>query len=313
MNMNEEVLASVRVLVAIAKADGKIHPNEEQAISNALEGADMPGGVTAQTLLASNVDVDDALAVIKDPELQRRTLEAACAMVYVDHDASPDEKKLLEKVRSKFNLEQPSGFIEGFKREMKQDFSPMSIDKINDAAVRDAEVEHCVRRFAIRSAILGALPFPMLGEFCVVFNESRMLSVIACIYGHPMDKTFWKAFAANLLGLGISRLAVTSLMKLVPGWGSVVGATGSFATTYGLGRAAKAYFESGEKADPALLKDVFKTAKQEGVALAKETKSDIDAAKVSFEKEKEKLDSELRTGAITEEQYADKLVKLDGG
>lgn len=310
--MNEEILASVRVLVAIAKADGKIHQNEEQAISNALEGAELPSGITAQSLLGSNVDLDAALARITSPELRTRTLSAACAMVYVDHEASPEEKQMLEKVRSAFGLEQPTGFVEGFKRELKQDLLTGSIDKISDAAVRDAEVEHCARRFAIRSAILGALPFPMLGEFGVCFNEARMLRVIAYMYGHQMDATFWKAFAGNILGLGLSRFAVTSLMKLVPGWGSVVGATGSFATTYGLARAAKAYFESGEKADPSLLKDVFKTAKSDGVELAKETRAQIDEAKTSFEKEKAKLDADLAAGKINEEQYAEKLVTIGG-
>ena len=34
--MNEEVLAGIKLLVALAKADGHLHENEEAAIKNAM-------------------------------------------------------------------------------------------------------------------------------------------------------------------------------------------------------------------------------------------------------------------------------------
>lgn len=49
--MNEEVFAGIKVLVALAQADGKIHENERAAIENAIDGSDLPAGATVGALL----------------------------------------------------------------------------------------------------------------------------------------------------------------------------------------------------------------------------------------------------------------------
>jgi uncharacterized protein (DUF697 family)/uncharacterized tellurite resistance protein B-like protein len=309
--MNEEILASIRVLVAIARADGTIHPNERAAVENAIGDAVLPGNVKLQTLLDENVDVAAQLARITTPEVRARTYEAACAMVYVDGDADTAEKRILEQIRSAFGLAEERGFVETLKKELRQDWSPSTIEKIDDAAKRDDEVQRAIGRFARRSAVLGAFPLPLVGEFLISFLEFRMLSVLAALYGHRWDAAYWKAAVPSIAGVGLSRFAVQSLVKLVPGWGSAVGLTASYATTYALGKAAVVYYEKGEAVDPADLKAVFATARKEGVLLAENMRSEIDAEKASFEKAKASLDADLAAGKLTETEYAARIVSLE--
>ena len=54
--MNEELFAGIKVLVALAQADGKIHENELAAIENAIDGSDLPAGETVGSLLESTID-----------------------------------------------------------------------------------------------------------------------------------------------------------------------------------------------------------------------------------------------------------------
>ena len=49
-----EVLAGIRVLVCIAKADGVLHAEEEKALASAFEASPLPEGITLDGLLGEN-------------------------------------------------------------------------------------------------------------------------------------------------------------------------------------------------------------------------------------------------------------------
>jgi uncharacterized protein (DUF697 family) len=306
--VNDEILASLRLLVAVAKADGKIHPDEELAIASSLEGAELPKGMTVASLLASEIDVDLEMTKIKTREVQRRTLQVASAMVYMDREASSSEKKILDKMREAFDLEAVDTFTPSWLDEESADEAGTA--HIDDPDLRSKRVDDDIAATALWSAVWGAIPLPLFGEVVIMVSEVRLLQNIARRYGHKTDEAFWKAFAANLVGVGVSRFAVQSLMKLVPGWGSIAGASGSYATTWALGKAAKLYFEKGEKVDPKALKEAFKGLREEGLSQAKESRQQIEAERKRIEQATADLDADLKSGKISESAYTEKLAAL---
>jgi uncharacterized protein (DUF697 family) len=307
--MKEEVLAGIKVLVALAKADGHLHDNEAIAIRNALDGADLGPDVTTEKLLEESIDLDAEIGKIRSNETRRSTFEAACAMVYVDGEAAESERAILEKLRKGWEVQRTQSAVERMTKALKQDWLPSTIAPVDDPVKRDRAIDDLVLRSCIRAAIFGAIPVPFVGEFLVSFVGIQTLQSIGALYGHTRDAAFWKAFAGNFAGATAARIAVVSLMKLVPGWGSVVGATGAYAATWALARATRHYFEKGAAMDPSALREVFAQARKEGSAKAKEASAEIAAESKRIESTKAQLDADLATGKITEEQYAEGIAK----
>lgn len=91
---------------------------------------------------------------------------------------------------------------------------------------------------------------PALGLVCVPLIQAKMLHSLANQYGVQWNKRTFSEFIATLgssFALQYSTtLGARQLIKLIPGYGQTVGsltaAAMSFATTYGLGRAACYYF-----------------------------------------------------------------------
>jgi uncharacterized protein (DUF697 family) len=305
--MNEEVLAGIKVLVGIAKADGQLHDNERIAIQNALDGADLGADVTVESLLAGDIDLDGEMEKVRSNDAQRTTFEAACALVYVDGEAAEAERVILDKLRTAWEVARPLSMAERVKKNALQDWLPGAVTPIDDPVKRDREIDALELRASIRSAIFGAIPVPFVGEFLVSLVQIQTLQTIGALYGVTQDAKYWKAFAGNFVGATATRIAVLSLVKLVPGWGSLVGASGAFASTWAMAKATRLYFEKGQALDPAALRDAFKTAKKEGLARASEAAADIEVEKTRVSATRESLDAALAAGKIDEGEYVERL------
>src|SRR6185295_9127476 len=122
--------------------------------------------------------------------------------------------------------------------------------------------------------------------------------------GHKVDK---HAAVSLLGGLGLgtgARIAISNLAKLVPIWGSVVGASTSFASTWALGKIADKYFESGMKADVAGLKTDFHAAQAEGRLAYESNKANVEAKVKQNEATFRSLGTDLSAGRITQQDYS---------
>jgi tellurite resistance protein len=84
-----EAGASLRVLVAVAKADGKIDSDERRLLS--LMGA-------AASIEHETIDVEAELAKLESTSAKHLTLRAAVTVADVDGHCSPAEHALLEKI-----------------------------------------------------------------------------------------------------------------------------------------------------------------------------------------------------------------------
>jgi hypothetical protein len=58
----DEALACLKVLVALAKADGKVKADEKKSLAAAISRLELPLGITVDSLLAETVDVARELA-----------------------------------------------------------------------------------------------------------------------------------------------------------------------------------------------------------------------------------------------------------
>ena len=89
------------------------------------------------------------------------------------------------------------------------------------------------------------------------------------------------------------------MIKVIPGWGSLVGATTSFASTYAVGVVMHKHFQNAAegKLDMEALKAEFEAAQKEGKETYKAKKGEIEA------KEKEMRDGTFKpfTGPISDQ------------
>ena len=310
----KEAVASFRVLVAIAKADGVLHPEERGSLESALAGIQLPTGVTLNNMLDEETNLDAQLSQMTNEEARDACYTSAYAMAYADGDCSPEEKKMLDHIKATLKLpDEKTTLLGRMFSEAKDTVLPSNIKAINDPARRAAEVKEDTIKYAIFSAVLGAFPVPglaILTDLAVIGVQIKLIRDIGQYYGHVIDKA---AARSLLLGVGVgagARIAVSNIAKLVPGFGSAVGAVASYAATYAVGKMANSYFENGCKADMATLKKAFKDAEKEGKQQYQKDK-DLIAQKQKENQEKIKvLASDRKAGKISEEEYERKLQEL---
>ncbi len=274
--MNQEAFAGIKVLVAMASADGIIHDSERRAIANALEGEELPEGHTLASVLGTPIDLDVELSSIVNEEARRSTYAAACAMIYVDGEVSDVERALLVRVWDGLRLEGP-------REEPDARLSFMNINvvapgptvvKIVDAEARSRFLGEVIARAAAFSAALATASLPVSAGNCLFTHKVRLARNIGLAYGHETSDAFWRAFVVNVVGAAAPWFAISSLLALVPGSPP---AGSAYAGTFALGKVTALYFESGEDMSPAALREAFAVARVEGLRAASEATAEIEA------------------------------------
>lgn len=125
-------------------------------------------------------------------------------------------------------------------------------------AVRAFEVGREARRGVARAVVnsctalaltVGLAPVPFADAFILVPLQAAMVTAIAYVSGRPWDRraaSEWIASLGGAAGAGLGlRWGARQLAKLVPGAGSLVGASFASAGTLAIGRSAMAYFIDG--------------------------------------------------------------------
>lgn len=313
--MNEtEGLAALRILIAVAKADGKLLDEERNALEHALEGAELPSGIALESLLADELDLEAQIQRITSEEGRLETYQAAVGLAYLDGECAPAEAEILERLKFAFQIDpQKASFWRELAAEAKDTLLPAHIKAVKDAAERTAEIREDTLKYAIMSAVLGAFPVPGVAiatDVAVVALQAKLVRDIGQYFGNTMDKKAVSSLLGGIVGGAGMRIAVNNLVKLVPGWGSVVGATTSFATTWGIGHAAMRFFESGGKLSPSELREQFKAAKKEGQTAYDENKDAVEAKASSAREAVEALNADLEAKRITRAEYDAKVAEL---
>ena len=315
MSMNEiESVASLKILVCIAKADHAITTEERSVLDDALKAAKLPGNLTTQSLLEGNYDFDTLLREITSQEGKDAAFSSAFAMAYADRNCDPAEQALLEKIEKAFAVPRDKkGMFSRLFEEARDTVSLSSITPIADPKKRQGEINEDVLKYSILSAVLGLNPIPVVSiatDVAVVGLQAKMFRDIGQYWGRETSKDTVKQVMGGVgVGTG-ARIAVNNLVKFIPGVGSVVAATTNFASTWALGKVANQYWESGGKADMKMLRELFVKSKDEGKTAYAKHKAEIEAKQKANKADLDALAADYKAGKLTQTDYERRVLEL---
>lgn len=313
----KEALACLRILVAIARADGRIHDDERRSLSAALESLELPGGVTVDSLLAEKPDVDEQLALIDSDDAREQLYRSAYFMAHADGACTKEEQAILDRIAEVTGADRSSlaGLFVGIGGGGDDGVRGSILDvpaAIPDPTARASKITTHVLKYAAVSAVLGAFPIPGLAiatDLAVIALQLKMVRDIGGFFGQAVDAKKARSILYSLgLGTG-ARLAVSNLAKFVPGWGSVFGAATAFASTYALGKIIDKFFASGGDEIEAL-KDEFESAKKEGEKVYAQQKDAIVESQRSVQPALDALAADLKAGKISQAEFDAKVAAL---
>jgi uncharacterized protein (DUF697 family) len=307
-----ETLASLRVLVSMARADDVLTAPEERAIEDAIAESRLEG-LTLASLFGTDFDLDEELAELKTDEARRATYESVYALAHADDACTLPEEHLLSHIEAKLGFSPENrSVLKRLLEEAEDTVLPAHIAEIVDPERRAAEIREDTLKYSILSAALGAFPIPGLAiatDLAVTAIQTKLVRDIAQYFGRKLDQ---KGAAELLAGAGVGmglRIALNNLAKFVPGWGSAVGAASSFVSTFALGTVATRYFESGAT-DVSMLRDEMARAKQEAQAAYSEQKGAVTEKQAATKQKLEALGRDLAEGKITKAEYEKQVEEL---
>lgn len=123
-----------------------------------------------------------------------------------------------------------------------------------------------LNEYTVASMTIGLIPVPLADFAALSGLQFKMIHSFSRLYDQRFSENHSRTFITSLLGgsLPYTFLRMASLVKLVPGVGTVVGTTSMVtiggASTYALGKVLTQYFESGKSLDdlsPNAVKGMF--------------------------------------------------------
>lgn len=272
----EEVAASLRVLVYFARAGGALTPEERSVLEEVFQELVLPGGPTLEQLLNEKIVLDDELKKINSFEARERTYNAAYCLAYAEGDRLPERQLLLDHVRDGLHIpDERATLLRRMYADARDWLVPGNINPIADPAQRETAVNEHTLTLSVVSAVAGAVPVPVfsiLTDLLVVSVQVKLVRDIGQYWGHKVDKEAARSIIGSVLGATGMRIAVHSLLNVLPFLGSAVGAASAFVTTWALGKVADRYFASGGKLAAEDMRGMYRDAKQEALAVYEKTK-----------------------------------------
>lgn len=281
-HVDRKTLAGFRLLVAIARADGRLLDEEIASLKDAL--AAHPG-LLDQLLAEETIDIDVEIGMLATEQDRERVYRAGFALAHIDDHMAHDEVNLLERI---WPDHAEGGIIEEVFGEVKDTLLPSNIRPVADPARRQDEIDHDILKYAIISAIVGATPLPGFGiiaDAAVIGIQVKLVRDIGQYWGHTLDGPAAKSLLGSAAGgLGM-RIAVNNLARFVPGWGSVFAAGSSFASTYAIGTVANTYFAGGQSLSEDSMRDLFKKASAQGKSVYESERDRVEKLKAEHGQE----------------------------
>jgi uncharacterized protein (DUF697 family) len=301
---DREVLAGVRLLVCVARADGRLTDHELAALDGAVQALPSGKGKTSlEELLASDIDFDAELVQLRSPEARKSVYEAALVLANTDGAASVQELAMLERLQP---LEGEATLLGQLVGETRDTLLPTRLPTMHDPRQREVEVQEDTLKYAILCAGLGAMPVPgaaIITDLAVVALQVKLVRDIGCYWGHNLDASAARTLLGGMAGSVGLRIAVNNVARLIPGWGSMLGAATSFGTTVAVGRAAHAWFSSGAAMSPDELRRSYEAGVAEGRSAFVQEKVRLDAARERNAAALSALNERLARKEITQEQF----------
>ncbi len=151
----------------------------------------------------------------------------------------------------------------------------------NKKSNKEIQADNIIRNHVIWSMGAGFIPVLIADIFAVSALQLDMIRQMCRVYEVDFQETQGKAVVTSLTSTTLARLGAGSVVKLIPGLGSMLGgATVSAfagASTFALGEVFKKHFESGGTIldfDPDRLRKYYKEKFEKGKTVAKEWKEE---------------------------------------
>jgi uncharacterized protein (DUF697 family)/tellurite resistance protein len=302
-----ESIASLRLLVCLAKADGVLHDKEREALEQSLSDVELPD-VDLSTMLAEEWDIEEVSEMFEHEDARDQAFSSAYALAYADGECSPEERKMLDTLKHAWSVsDEREAFLRRVLRgHVDDDDGPEEPVHMLSAEAREAKVRSETRKTAVVSAVLGAFPLPLVAiatDLAIVGLEIGLAKDIAKFWGKEMDTAQAKGLLASF-GVGTAaRIAVTNLLKMFPGWGSAAGAATAYASSFAVGVAVNSYFAKGEGISRSDLAAEFKKAQAEAKKAYVDDKAEVDAKASGKKDEIAALAAKLEAGEIDQAEF----------
>jgi len=165
----------------------------------------------------------------------------------------------------------------------------------NKKSERTKHADTVVRNHVIWS--MGAsflVPIPIADIFAVSALQLDMIRQLCRVYDREFSETQGKAIITSLTSSILARAGARSLIKLIPGIGTIIGGVAvsifNGASTYALGEVFKKHFEAGGTIldfDTDRLKKVYKEKFEKGKKVAEQLSKDQEAKQEANEAARE--------------------------
>ena len=172
-----------------------------------------------------------------------------------------------------------------------------------------------IRNHIIFSMGASFIPFPVADMLAVSALQLDMIRQLCRVYDIDFSETQGKAIITALSGPILAKAGARSIIKLVPGIGTLIGGVTisifNGASTYALGEVFKKHFESGGTIldfDSERLKKTFKEKFEKGKKVAKQMKEEEEAKKKAKASTSEEV--EIEVVDAEEEKSGDVIEKL---
>jgi len=178
--------------------------------------------------------------------------------------------------------------------------------QIFDLEMKRKKCRKVIHGTAVAAAAVAVSPIPVSDVIVLIPMQAGMVVKIGAIYSYEITPERGKEILAVAGGGIVFRYAFQVLIKFLPGLGSVIGPVIAYGGTVAIGEAALAYFESGMKATPEQIADVYKRAKEKAERDFKTSKEETKIKE--HEEEIKKLNGKLSRGEISQEEF-EKLIR----
>lgn len=151
----------------------------------------------------------------------------------------------------------------------------------NNNSDRDKHADTIIRNHVIWSMGAGLIPVLIADIFAVSALQLDMIRQLCRTYEVDFQETQGKAIVTSLTSSTLARITAGSIIKLIPGVGSIVGGVTvsvfAGASTYALGEVFKMHFSKGGTIldfDPDRLRKYYKEKFEKGKKVAKQMKEE---------------------------------------
>jgi uncharacterized protein (DUF697 family)/uncharacterized tellurite resistance protein B-like protein len=285
--------AVLAIAIHAAFADGApADPEREQIrkVADALAPDAVSGLPSAyQAVLVERHPVEEAVGVLRTPEVRRFAYEMAVTVAEADGVRSDAERAFLDRLRSLLGVDAaPAAELERQTRDIlattpvaapppgARAGGPAASPVTPDAAALDAKILN----YAILNGALELLP-ESVATMAIIPLQMKLVYEVGQAHGYELDRGHVTELLATV-GIGLTSQAVEQVGRKILGGilgsigGGLFGGLGrqaassgvAFATTYALGQVAREYYASGRRIDGAQLRKVFDRMLEEAKGLA---------------------------------------------